>query len=138
MKNQFTEKQISEINQIFRSNIISKSKTINSLAAELREKMDKDTLKVYFKKLSSQNFEKNIFEKVVLENIKTQSIVESANIFLKILGYFAMFLCAWFPSTAIHAAVFTVMSGLYNAQLIYQKYNQYKHQKTASKTSWPI
>ncbi len=130
----FKEDQIAKISQIYISNTPLNNKDLNKLSAEIRESMDKDTLKAYLNalfKTSSVKMQKKIFMNVALKNIKTQSIIESSSLALKAIGYLAMFLCAWFPSTTIHATICTMMSTLYTTQLIYQKYSQRNQQKKA-------
>jgi hypothetical protein len=131
-----SEKEIIELFDIFKNRNNVEDTKLNLLSAEIRERMDKDTWKSFIinlKKANSLESKKKLFENVILKNIETQTKINCTNLALRSLGYFAMVLCALYPSTFIQASLFTFMSSLYTIQLVYQKHSQHNQQLLASK-----
>lgn len=129
-----SKKQILNVSNVLKNETPCNDKFINKYCAEIRDRMDKDTLRSYLNNLKmSTNSSKNsdLFFNIVIANIKTQSIIDISNLGLKALGYLSMFICVWYASTVIQALVCTSMSLLYTSQLAYQKYIQYYQQKRA-------
>lgn len=133
----FSDKQIAYLSDLFSNgNKLDSEADLNYKAAEIRERMDKDTWKSFQKNLSKTTDciqKRKLFSEVVSKNIRTQSTIASSSLVFKGLGYIIMPICAMYPATAIQAACWTFMSLLYLSQIIYQKFVQKKQQNEANR-----
>ena len=125
LKNSDIQKSISYAYKPLRFKQVEISPETRTLAASIRNCMDKDTWKVFSRNLNTNNYNK-LFFCTVIENIKTQYFDNQANIVLKFLGHISMFIIRIYPNpeTFIHIITNIAISALYTINLCMTKFKQ--------------
>lgn len=108
-------------------------KAVYRQAAIIRQCMDKDTWKVFRDNLDRADGniseQRRLFEKISLENLKTQKIFSTWTIALRVIGYVGMVVACWYPGTVIQASIWTGMAFLHTVTLLSKKFQE-AHQRS--------